>query len=232
MKANIANKIFNSLILPILTYGSEVWGVYSNWNFDKWDKSPIEKVHLRFCKYFLGVNSKASNVASRSELGRLPLLISIFSRTLKYITHVTNLPENSIAKQAFYISKELHSQNKKCYYSNTINFLKTFCNAPESLTLEYHIRKQNIPCYKKKIESEYKEIWRNKLQNSKKLNFYKTLKDNYDREKYLDLLKQFRLRSILSKFRISNHNYYLKRLDIMRIILKTILTLTFAKCVI
>ena len=35
------------------------------------------KTHLQFCKRFLEVNNKASNVACRVELGRLPLNITI-----------------------------------------------------------------------------------------------------------------------------------------------------------
>ena len=35
------------------------------------------KAHLQFCKRYLEVNNKASNVACRAELGRLPLNITI-----------------------------------------------------------------------------------------------------------------------------------------------------------
>ena len=41
------NKLFDSLVSPILTYGSEIWGVYEKGNFLRWDKTPTEKVHLR-----------------------------------------------------------------------------------------------------------------------------------------------------------------------------------------
>ena len=57
-----ANKIFDAAITPILTYGAKIW-----------DQTPIEKVHLRFCKIFLGLNRKASNFAVRGEMGRTPL---------------------------------------------------------------------------------------------------------------------------------------------------------------
>jgi hypothetical protein len=38
-------------------------------DFNKWDKLPTEKTHLRFCKIYLGVGKKATNIASR-ELGK------------------------------------------------------------------------------------------------------------------------------------------------------------------
>ena len=49
----LASKIFDSMISPILTYNCEVWGAYLKLDLNHWDKSPIEKVHLRFCKSYL-----------------------------------------------------------------------------------------------------------------------------------------------------------------------------------
>jgi hypothetical protein len=40
----------------------------------KSDNLPFEKIHNRFCKYLLGVHKKASNFASKCELGRLPII--------------------------------------------------------------------------------------------------------------------------------------------------------------
>ena len=92
----LACKIFDSVISPILLYNSEVWGAYNVRDFVKWDKTWGEKAHLKFCKLYLGVNRKASNAASRGELGKFPLLIPIIKRTLSYIMSLYKLPESSI----------------------------------------------------------------------------------------------------------------------------------------
>ena len=68
----LLEKLFDSLldlVTPILLYCSEVWGVY----LDPGDSSIVEKFHMIFIKEMLGVHCKASNVACRAELGRLPL---------------------------------------------------------------------------------------------------------------------------------------------------------------
>ena len=93
-------KDFDSVISPILLYNSEVWAAYANNDFTKWDKTEIEKTHVKFCKLYLGVNRKDSNIASKGELGRLPLIIPIFKRTLNYINNMYQLPDSSIVKQA------------------------------------------------------------------------------------------------------------------------------------
>ena len=54
--------LFDKLILPILTYGSEVSG------FSKADN--IERMHLQFCKHLLGVKIQTQNnfVLPRSHI--------------------------------------------------------------------------------------------------------------------------------------------------------------------
>ena len=40
---SLACKIFDSMISPILTYNSEVWGAFVKSDFKSWDSSAIEK---------------------------------------------------------------------------------------------------------------------------------------------------------------------------------------------
>ena len=71
------------MISPILTYNSEIWGVYVKPDFKSWDSSQIEKTHLQFCKRYLEVSNKAPNMACRAELGRFPLNIAINQKIIK-----------------------------------------------------------------------------------------------------------------------------------------------------
>ena len=74
---NTCNKLFDALFLPIVLYGSEIWGAYDNLNTKKWEKDPVERLHTQFYKYFLGLNKRAPNVVARNETGRLPLKLNI-----------------------------------------------------------------------------------------------------------------------------------------------------------
>ena len=82
LKPAIACKIFDTMISPILTYNSEIWGVYAKPDFKAWDGTQIEKTHLQFCKRYLEVNNKASNIACRAEIGRFPLSITVTQKLL------------------------------------------------------------------------------------------------------------------------------------------------------
>ena len=60
--------LFDALVLPVLEYGSEVWG-WNNYN-------AIELIHRKFCKFALNLPSSATNLGVYSELGRMPLYIT------------------------------------------------------------------------------------------------------------------------------------------------------------
>ena len=69
-------QLFDTMIVPILLYGSEVWGVY---NFKE-----VDKLHIKFCKYILGIRQQIPNMAVYGELGRLPLSVICKERSLKF----------------------------------------------------------------------------------------------------------------------------------------------------
>ena len=76
--------VFDHTIQPILLYGSELWGTFNplsakikrqpDLSFDQiYNNLECESLHMKLCKYILGVNQKSTNFAVRSELGRFPI---------------------------------------------------------------------------------------------------------------------------------------------------------------
>ena len=76
------------MILPILTYGSEIWGFHP--------APDVEHVHMKFLKQILGVRPQTSNVTIYGELGRMPLSIIRKERILIY--KLIKSPESLIYK--------------------------------------------------------------------------------------------------------------------------------------
>ena len=85
--------LFDKMVVPVVLYNSEIWGAYlfrnkqilcenNEFLFDV--KNILEDLHIKFVKVVLGMHSKTCNLAVRSELGKLPLHIKIFSSVLKY----------------------------------------------------------------------------------------------------------------------------------------------------
>jgi len=68
--------LFDSIIVPILTYGCEVWGVYNY--------KHVDKLHIKFCKYILGVKKQTPTYAVYGELERVPLSVICKDRATKF----------------------------------------------------------------------------------------------------------------------------------------------------
>ena len=81
-------RLFDSLLKPILLYGSEIWGVSKplkinkNCDFDTQNCSSgiktIDKFVNKFYRTLLSVPINTSVVGVHAELGRLPIKINIF----------------------------------------------------------------------------------------------------------------------------------------------------------
>ncbi len=92
----IWTKIFDSVILPIALYGSQIWGPTSNYSHKDWLKHPLEALHVEFCRSILHVHRNTPNNACRAELGHLTLNLVIKKRVLKFWIHLISSSEDSL----------------------------------------------------------------------------------------------------------------------------------------
>ena len=82
--------LFDSMIVPIILYGSEVWGIY---NF-----KAVKRLHLRFCRKIFGVSQQTPNFAIYGELGRFPLYILAKARSIGFYLKILKNPESFLFK--------------------------------------------------------------------------------------------------------------------------------------
>ena len=76
--------LFNTLVSPILNYGSEVWGMSR--------ADPIEKLHLSFLKTLLYVKQSTPNCFVYGELGVYPLFLQRQIRVIKLWLKILRAP--------------------------------------------------------------------------------------------------------------------------------------------
>ena len=150
------------------------------------------------------MNNKASNIACRAELGRFPFKICIDRLVLKYVNHLINLPDDSLAKQSLLTSEFLYKRNKSCYITNFYKLL-SFYVPSHSISHERPLSNSVINELFVAMKSKYTSTWKIHLQNSPKLSFYQTFKNNYEEEKYLSIIRNYDQRRQFTKLRISNH---------------------------
>ena len=194
-------KLFDSLICPILLYGSEVWEPFLNQNDDKWDQNPIERVHTQFMKRILGLNRATSNTLVRGDMGRYSLQSKAISRNIKYLNQIKQKKDYSLVKQA-YIYEENQTQNRISIESTA---KKVNTNLRNLLNKEIDVYKLSNYKLKQYIDTIFCENWKNKLSNSSKADTYKTFKNIPKFEKYLDYIKNIKYLKALTKLRLSDH---------------------------
>ena len=164
------------MISPILLYNSEIWAGYVKSDFKAWDGSQIEKTHLQFCKRYLEVSNKASNVACRAELGRFPLTIAINQRILNYLLYLQNKQPDSLVRQSFLISSDLHTTGKNSFHSNLMKLSEYFNFENFSPDL---LDTAKVKMFLRLMKQKYISYWQHTLQHSQKLEFYRSFKNEY-----------------------------------------------------
>lgn len=192
-------KIIDSIIKPIALYGSEIWGPLYGLDYKQWDKSPTEVLHLQICKSVLGVHRTSSNLASRAELGRYPLLLDINKRASKFWFHLSKSNSETYHHKAFKTKSFTHHADPLFILAkkNNINKLNLL---PKSILREIDATNQML----------YIEFWKEEIKNNNKLEIYRSLNRNYCLAPYLQNIKDRKKRNILTKYRISDHNLHIE----------------------
>ena len=199
---HIINKLFNTLLFPILTYCSEVWGIYDKSAHGRWDKDSIEKTHIHFCKMCLSLNKRSPNVASRNKLGRLSLNLQITMNIFKFWTHLENQSPDSIAKVCLNVSHKMAQENK----SGLINKINLLCT---QLDIDKQsVNFKNSSTFLSRAENNLSEHLKNHLLNlirtNKKLKFYSIFKNETNYSEFINHIRN--PERVASKSKIGNHN--------------------------
>ena len=211
MKPSLGLKLFDQLIKPICTYGSEIWcsdivpktNKRKEWFIEEiFYEQPIEHANVSFCKFLLGVNKKSGNMACRSELGRSPIATSILCMIAKFYDHLKS-SNHVLIKQALSESTKLYSEKKQSW----VSFFKII-----EKELNFSISRANKKSLKNHLKKRYTNYWKSTFYNQYigkregKFCTYTSLKNQFMYEPYLDQVKNFYDRRALTKLRISNHN--------------------------
>ena len=112
LKPSLASTIFDTMISPILTYNSEVWGAFVKSDFIS-HQGLLDPESKKLIYTF--VHNKSFNVACRSEFGRFPFIIDINKRILNYLNYLQENDENSVDRRSLKISVDLHHNGQNSF---------------------------------------------------------------------------------------------------------------------
>ena len=188
--------MFDAFVASILNYGCEVWGLTKS--------KEIERIHLKYCKYILGVKIRTSNMGIYGELGRYPLYINRFVRVVKYWLKLSST-QNIILK-IVYNNLLYQCENGK---HNWLFKIKSLLSSHEFLYIrnDPHCLDHNavLLLFKQRLIDDFMQNWRADLNNNRVLVLYKEVKPEFGYANYLDIFCTKRLRNAFARLRLSSH---------------------------
>ena len=165
-------KLFDHTIVPILLYGSEVWG------FENTDV--IERVHNEFLRKISNLRKSTPIYILHAELGRLPLEINIKVRMVNFWFSIVTGKQS---KLSYILHKCLSNDTANGIYEHKlIKYIREIFNSvgrSDILTIN-DFSNVNITAMKNSVirtlKDQYKQRWNSQLENSSKGQNYKLLK--------------------------------------------------------
>ena len=131
------------------------------------------------------------------------MIIDINKMILNYLDYMIGKDEDSIVKQALQISIDLHHMHneKTSFYSNIVKMVEYFDLNHDFFCIS--LSDSIVNRYIGIMKNKYVSYWNQTLQQSQKLSFYCTIKDEYSPLPYLVLTRKNPSRKALVRFRIS-----------------------------
>ena len=133
-----------------------------------------DKSQIKYLKYILGVNKHTSNPAILSETGRFlciclsygrfPMYFSIILSVVKYL-HRLETTSNTLLKEAYSLSKELHNRGIQTWYSSAI-YILTLLNV--NITSYWNLSENQLVCMiKKYLIKGFKSFWYKEMEEKR-----------------------------------------------------------------
>ena len=192
----LALKMFDSYILPIIEYNNVLWA-------KKMPIPEIEKIQVQYLKNMLNVRKQTPTLAVYAETGRFPLYMRQKIAIIKYWNKLEEQPEYDILNKCLQIQKRLTAQDS---WYNKVKHIISEASIPNWNSIEPNrlVSQIKIALYDKEKSRIFDEI--NDSCKQSKLRTYKIFKTTFCLEPYLTFNLQKKTYTNIARFRVSSHN--------------------------
>lgn len=188
-------KLFDTQIQPILTYGSEIWGLTPNQNI-------LERVHLSAMKRFLCVSQKAPRHVVYGELGRYPLYVNTYIKCIKFWLRIVSMHETRLPRKSYNMLLFLQKQNYVTWACSVRNILFMYGFGIVWEAQSVGDVKRFIVEFKQRLKDCYLQDWNSSLQSHTFYETYSTYTHSLSLRPYIVQLSCINVRKIFSRFRM------------------------------
>ena len=191
-------KLFDSVVKPVMTYGSEIWGFK--------DIGLADKLQLRFLKIILGLKINTPTLMVRGESGCLPISCDIRCTILNFWFNIVNNDNDKILNTMYKCMYKMSIADG--YDSEWLTFVKDSLNS-FGLGYIYDTQAANVNhnwfknIVKSRVEDAYRQSWHSSVQESEECVNYRLFKEELIFENYLINLPWIHANNLL-KFRTRN----------------------------
>ena len=183
-------KLYDSLVSPILDYGSAVWGFKSY--------ESLDKIQNRATRFFMGVHRFAPILGHVGDMGwgsnRLRWKLNI----LRLWNRVVKMDNGRLLKKVFLWDREQHNRTNKSNFSAQVKQILIDCNQRTCYTNQNLVDIDNM---KSMIMEKEMLNWANGIKVKPKLDFLALVKPDFGIEPFVKLNISRYERSLLAQLR-------------------------------
>ncbi|KAL5256064.1 hypothetical protein ACHWQZ_G011320 [Mnemiopsis leidyi] len=216
LRKSMVFKLFDALIAPVLSYGSQIWlpltefmKHFASGSFPSMPqiaKDPIEKVHLSFLKWTLQVGKSTSNTAVWGDTGRYPLAIELLSQTFSYLQRLEGMDQLNFA--ALVRHAYVEQRDLELTWFSRLKSVRNICISAEQpqagTSRAFYCSPQAI---RERSRHLFTAQWNLERASNRKLGFYNSIKACFGPEPYLSSDVPQKHTKRLAEFRMSSHRY-------------------------
>ena len=207
LKKTVVFKLFDALIMPVVAYGCQIWLPYtiamrslatgSYPSLSKISQDPLERVHLSFLKWTIGVGKFTSNATMWGDTGRYPLVFQLIQQVYGYFQRLEQLDTDdstAFVRHAFAEQKALHLTWYENLHMAKLNLGDLTGSQPN-----------NAAETEETAKTLFASHWEQERRKNRKLGFYNSIKDGFVQENYLSVHLSFKQSKRLAQIRTSSH---------------------------
>ena len=173
MPIDVQFKLFDSLVLPIMTYSCEIWG---HENF-----ALLEKLHLKFCKIALKIRTSTSGYMVYGERGRYALRVTIMKRMIGYWCTILLSKQKSLRNELYRIMYNTGNS------TNGLNKIKNILDigglSDIWINQSFSSKTWLGLTVEQRTEDQFIQEWQNDMLGSNKGTMYLNTKSSFESEK-------------------------------------------------
>ncbi len=183
-------KLFDSLVAPVIDYGSSIWGYKS---YDS-----LDKVQNRATRFFVGVHRYAPILGHVGDMGWGSNRSRWKLNILRLWNRLVGMDDNRLLKKIFLWDREQHSNTNKSNFCSQVKQVLTDCNIGSIYT---NLQPVDIDSMKPIFMNKDKLNWASRVSEKCKLDFLALIKPIFGVEPYVKLNIGRYERSLLAQLR-------------------------------